>query len=92
MGFKAKISIETKTKAKAKVEVNKFLTASRNINSNIEGLDINNLAAGLITLIGLIILTYLIFIKKVVIKVIKILLSRKAVVTAIGFSYFFINF
>ena len=47
MGFEAKIGIV----AKAKVGVGKFLTASRGANSNIEGLDINNLAAGLIALV-----------------------------------------
>ena len=96
MGFTAEIGII----AKAKVEVDKFSTASRGTNNNIEGLDINNLAAGLIALInsitlsGLIILTNLIFIEavKTVIKVIKVLLGHKIVVTAIRFSYFFINF
>ena len=47
MGFEAEINIVKK----AKVEVDKFLIASRNVNSNIEGLDINNSAAGLIVLI-----------------------------------------
>ena len=50
MAFEAKIGII----AKAKVEVGKFSIISRNTNNNIEGLDINNLAAGLIVLIGLI--------------------------------------
>ena len=47
MGFGAEIDII----AKAKVEVGKFSTASRNADGNIEGLDINNSAAGLIALI-----------------------------------------
>ena len=46
-GFKAEINIV----AKAKVEVDKFSTVNRSTNSNIEGLDINNSAAGLIALI-----------------------------------------
>ena len=51
--FKAKVSFEAKINiiTKAKVEVGKFLTASRNTNNNIESLDINNSAAGLIVLI-----------------------------------------
>ena len=44
VGFEAEIGII----AKAKVGVGKFLTVSRNANNNIEGLDINNSAAGLI--------------------------------------------
>ena len=46
MGFEAEIGII----AKAKVEVGKFSTASRGADGNIEGLDINNSAAGLIAL------------------------------------------
>ena len=80
--FKAKVGFEAKIGiiAKAKVEVDKFSTASRNANNNIEGLDINNSAAGLIALIGLTILPDL------------ILPGRKVVVIAIRFSYFFISF
>ena len=100
VGFEAKINIETKTKVKAKVEakvkikINKFSTVIRGTNSNIENFDINNLIAGLIVLISLIILPdliiliNLIFIEKVIIKIIKILLGCKVVVTAIRFSYF----
>ena len=97
--FKAKVGFEAKIGiiAKAEVEIGKFSTASRGANNNIEGLDINNSAAGLIALInsitlsGLIILTNLIFVEavKTVIKVIKILLNRKVIVAAIRFSYFF---
>ena len=47
VGFEAKINIITK----AKVKVDKFSTAGRNTNSNIEGLNINNSAADLIALI-----------------------------------------
>ena len=47
MGFEAKINII----AKAEVGVGKSSTASRGANNNIEGLDINNLAAGLIVLV-----------------------------------------
>ena len=47
MGFEAEINII----AKAEVGVDKFLIVSRGTNSNIEGLDINNSAAGLIALI-----------------------------------------
>ena len=52
--FKTKMGFETKIKivaeAKVEVEVGKFSTASRSANSNIEGLDINNPAKGLIAL------------------------------------------
>ena len=42
--FKAKVGFEAKIDiiAKAKVGIGKFLTASRNANNNIEGLDIKN--------------------------------------------------
>ena len=66
--FKVRVGFEAKTKAKVevkkKVEVDKFSTVSRGANNNIKGLDISNSAAGLIVLIGLIILTDLIFAKK----------------------------
>ena len=74
MGFEAKIGII------AEAEVGKFSTVSRNTKNNIEGLDINNSAAGLIALIGLTILPNL------------VLPGRKIVVVAIRFSYFFISF
>ena len=79
--FKAKVGFEAKINivAKAKVEVGKF-SISRSANSNIEGLNINNSAAGLIALIGLTTLPNL------------ILLGRKIIVVAIRFSYFFISF
>ena len=76
MGFEAEIDII----AKAKVEIAKFSTVSRNTNNNIEGLDINNSAAGLKVLIGLTTLPDL------------ILLGRKIIVVAIRFSYFFTSF
>ena len=47
VGFGAEIDII----AEAEVEVDKFSTASRGADSNIEGLDINNSAAGLIALV-----------------------------------------
>ena len=79
--FKAKVGFEAKIGiiAKAKVEVDKFLTASRGTNNNIEGLDINNSAAGLIAL-------YLTTLPGLV------SLNRKIIVIAIRFSYFFISF
>ena len=88
VGFEAKINIVAKAKVGkfstasrgAKVEVGKSSTANRGANSNIEGLDINNSAAGLIALIGLTILPNL------------VLPGRKIVVVAIRFSYFFISF
>ena len=106
MGFGAKIDITAKAEvgarvkfeARVKVEMGKFLTAIRDTNNNIENFDINNLAAGLIALIGLktlpdlIILTDLIFVEKGIIKVIKVLLGCRVVVAAIRFSYFFISF
>ena len=47
MGFETKINIV----AKAKIKISKILIVSRGTNSNIENLDINNSAAGLIALI-----------------------------------------
>ena len=77
------VSIGTKTEAK--VEVSKFSTASQGADGNIEGLDINNSAAGLIVLIGLIILTDLIVAEKIVTEVTTVLPDRKVIVTAICF-------
>ena len=74
MGFGAKINVV------AEAKVGKFSTASRGTKNNIEGLDINNSAAGLIALTGLTTLPGL------------MLPDRKIVVVAIRFSYFFINF
>ena len=98
--FKARVGFEAEINIVTKAKVGKFSTVSRNTNSNIENLDINNLAAGLIALIrlttlpGLIILTDLIFIEtvKTITKVIKVLPGRKMVVVAIRFSYFFVKF
>ena len=87
--FKARVGFEAKTEAE--VEVSKFSTASWGANSNIENLDINNSAAGLIALIGLTtlagltILTNLISVENVVTKVIKILLGHKVIMAAIRF-------
>ena len=72
MGFGAEINII------AKAKVGKFLTVSRGTKNNIESLDINNPAAGLIALIGLITLP--------------VLPGRRVIVIAIRFSYFFISF
>ena len=63
--FKARVGFEAEIGIVARAQVGKFSTASRGANSNIEGLDINNSAAGLIALItelakyvGLIVLVF----------------------------------
>ena len=85
VGFGAEINMAAK--AKIEVGVGKFLTASRGINSNIEGLDVNNLAAGLIALIGLTTLQGLIILTDLTVTS-----GRRVIVAAICFSYFFISF
>ena len=78
--FKVRVGFEAEINIIAKAEVGKFSIASRGADSNIEGLDINNLTAGLIALIRLIILPGLMS------------PGRKIIVVAIRFSYFFISF
>ena len=74
MGFGAEIGMV------AGAKVGKSSTANRGADSNIEGLDVNDSAADLIALMGLIILPGL------------VLPGRRVVVVAIRFSYFFISF